>query len=194
MRTKATFRLKGRVTPGMFSHERVFSVEGADGQTIYVIVPDTETSRSGMANSTAQSRSRGALGRVLAGERSPGEPVETGQSVWVPEAGSHPRVILSNSAIVEALNDGRLIIEPEPDRRAEDSDRRSATSAIDLRLGSGDREAEGRTARRGGLGRSGRALPTHSVPSWMSSRWAMAATFSNQGPDNLICSATRWKR
>ena len=43
-------------------------------------------------------------------------------------------MILSNSAIVEALDDGRLVIEPEPDRRAADESPLS-TSAIDLRLG-----------------------------------------------------------
>ena len=43
-------------------------------------------------------------------------------------------MILSNSAIVEALDDGRLIIEPEPDRRA-DAGSPLATSAIDPRLG-----------------------------------------------------------
>lgn len=43
-------------------------------------------------------------------------------------------MILSNSAIVEALDDGRLIIEPEPDRRA-GAESPLSTSAIDLRLG-----------------------------------------------------------
>ena len=82
MRTKATFRLKGRVTPGMFSHERVFSVEGADGETIHVIVPDTFIEeRNGEPTTQVV-----VVGR--SGEFSlvsvPGEPVETGQTVWVP--------------------------------------------------------------------------------------------------------------
>ena len=83
MRTKATFRLRGRVTPGMFSHERVFSVEGADGQTIYMIVPDADIEeRDGEPTTQVV-----VVGR--SGEFSlvsvPGEPVETGQTVWVPE-------------------------------------------------------------------------------------------------------------
>ena len=43
-------------------------------------------------------------------------------------------MILSNSAIFEALDDGRLAIEPEPERFADVSSP-VATSAIDLRLG-----------------------------------------------------------
>ena len=43
-------------------------------------------------------------------------------------------MILSNSAIFEALDDGRLIIEPEPERSAE-AGSPFGTSAIDLRLG-----------------------------------------------------------
>lgn len=43
-------------------------------------------------------------------------------------------MILSNTAIFEALDDGRLVMEPEPDRRAEFG-LPFGTSAIDLRLG-----------------------------------------------------------
>lgn len=83
MSAKSAFRLKGRVTPGMFSHERVFSVEGADGQAIYVIVPFGDI----------EERDGELTARVVVVERSgefslvtvPGEPVETGQTVWVPE-------------------------------------------------------------------------------------------------------------
>ena len=83
MSSNATFRLRGRVTPGMFSHERVFSVDGADGQTIYVIVPDTFIEeRDGEPTTHVV-----VVGR--SGEFSlvsiPGEPLETGQTVWVPD-------------------------------------------------------------------------------------------------------------
>ena len=83
MSSNATFRLRGRVTPGMFSHERVFSVDGADGQTIYVIVPYADIEeRDGEPTTQVV-----VVGR--SGEFSlvsvPGEPVETGQTVWVPE-------------------------------------------------------------------------------------------------------------
>ncbi len=83
MASKSTFRLRGQVKPGMFSHERVFSVEGADGQTIYVIVPfeDIEE-RDGEPTTNVV-----VVGR--SGEFSlvsiPGEPLETGQTVWVPD-------------------------------------------------------------------------------------------------------------
>ena len=43
-------------------------------------------------------------------------------------------MILSNSAILEALDDGRLVIEPEPERLA-NAGSPFGTSAIDLRLG-----------------------------------------------------------
>lgn len=67
----------------MFSHERVFSVDGADGQTIYVIVPYADIEeRDGEPTTQVV-----VVGR--SGEFSlvsvPGEPVETGQTVWVPE-------------------------------------------------------------------------------------------------------------
>ena len=44
-------------------------------------------------------------------------------------------MILSNNAIFEALDDGRLVIEPEPERSV-DAGSPFGTSAIDLRLGS----------------------------------------------------------
>lgn len=83
MGTKSTVRLKGRVTPSTFSFERLFSVEGADGQTIHVIVPyDDLEERDGELTARVV-----VVGR--SGEFSlvtvPGEPVETGQTVWVPE-------------------------------------------------------------------------------------------------------------
>ena len=83
MASKSTFRLRGRVTPGMFSHERLFSVEGADGQTIYVIVPVTfiEERDGELTTEVVVVGRSGEFSLVSV----PGEPVETGQTVWVPE-------------------------------------------------------------------------------------------------------------
>lgn len=83
MRTRARFRLKGRVTPSTFSFERVFSVEGADGYTIYVIVP-VEDIEERDGDPTAEVVVRGRSGDFSL-VTVPGEPLETGQSVWVPE-------------------------------------------------------------------------------------------------------------
>ncbi|MXZ46809.1 MAG: hypothetical protein F4Z08_07470 [Chloroflexi bacterium] len=83
MRTKSTFRLKGRVSPGIFSFERVFSVEGADGHTIYVIVPieDIEERDGDPTAEVVVVGRSGDFSLVTV----PGAPLETGQSVWVPE-------------------------------------------------------------------------------------------------------------
>ena len=83
MHTKSTFRLKGRVTPSTFSFERVFSVVGADGYTIYVIVP-VEHIEERDGDPTAEVVVVGRSGD-LSLVTVPGEPLETGQSVWVPE-------------------------------------------------------------------------------------------------------------
>ncbi|MYD64943.1 MAG: hypothetical protein F4X26_02950 [Chloroflexi bacterium] len=83
MHTKSTFRLKGRITPSTFSHERLFSVEGADGYTIYVIVPlkDLEERDGDLTAEVVVVGRSGEFSLVTV----PGEPVETGQTVWVPE-------------------------------------------------------------------------------------------------------------
>lgn len=67
----------------MFSHERLFSVEGADGQTIYVIVPVTflEERDGELTTEVVVVGRSGEFSLVSV----PGEPVETGQTVWVPE-------------------------------------------------------------------------------------------------------------
>ena len=83
MGRNARYRLPGRVAAGMFSHERVFSVDGADGKTIHVIVSAADIDESGekpTAPVVVCSRSREhSLVSV------PGEPLETGQAVWVPD-------------------------------------------------------------------------------------------------------------
>ena len=83
MQTKSTFRLKGRVTPSTFSNERLFSVDGADGQTIYVIIPlaDLEERDGELTARVVVVGRSGEFSLVTV----PGEPVETGQTVWVPE-------------------------------------------------------------------------------------------------------------
>ena len=77
------FRIRGRVADGMFSHERVFNVEGADGREICVIVPRTDIDdRNGDATvRVVVLGSSGDLRLVSV----PGEPFETGQTVWVPD-------------------------------------------------------------------------------------------------------------
>ena len=81
MGRNARYRLPGRVAAGVFSHERVFSVEGADGETIHVIVPAADIDESGekpTAPVVVRGRSREhSLVTV------PGDPLETGQTVWV---------------------------------------------------------------------------------------------------------------
>lgn len=83
MHKNATYRLKGRVTPSTFSFERVFSVEGADGHTIYVIVlcEDLEERDGELTAEVVVVGRSGDFSLVTV----PGEPLETGQSVWVPE-------------------------------------------------------------------------------------------------------------
>lgn len=74
----------------MFSHERVFSVEGADGYTIYVIAPVTDIDEhEGVATVRAV-----VLGHSNDHSHSlvivPGEPLETGQDRVGPRSGTHP--------------------------------------------------------------------------------------------------------
>ena len=83
MQKRAQFRIRGKVAAGMFSHERVFSVEGADGYTLEVIVPAADVDEREGATTVPVV----VLGR--SNDHSlvivPGEPLETGQTVWIPD-------------------------------------------------------------------------------------------------------------
>ena len=77
------FRVRGRVAAGMFSHERVFSVEGADGFTLEVIVPAADVDeREGAATVPAVVMERSNDHSLVI---VPGQPLETGQTVWIPD-------------------------------------------------------------------------------------------------------------
>ena len=83
MQKDVQFRIRGKIAAGMFSHERVFSVEGAYGFTLEVIVPANDVDeREGVATVPAVVMERSDdLSLVIV----PGQPLETGQTVWIPD-------------------------------------------------------------------------------------------------------------
>ena len=81
MAQKQQYRVKGRTVPGVFSNERVFITDGADGRTIEVMVPIED-----IQEHDGQPTVRGVV-EAKDGDYwnvfIPGQPMETPMWVWV---------------------------------------------------------------------------------------------------------------